>query len=92
MGVSDVQIWGVWDLALISCLCIIKPNTIVDYAVCDKADTLPQTQQPYLDYGVYASIVGDCAYDTKACGITRQNLLDLVYSELSKAGATIYPP
>ncbi|VDB93400.1 unnamed protein product [Peniophora sp. CBMAI 1063] len=67
------------------------PAVITDFAVCDKADALFETDQPNLDYGVYASIVGDCAYDTKACPITEQNLLDLVYSELSKAGATIWP-
>ena len=40
---------------------------------------------------MYASIVGECAYGTPACGVSRQNLLDLVYGELSAAGATIWP-
>ncbi|VDB93404.1 unnamed protein product [Peniophora sp. CBMAI 1063] len=67
------------------------PAVLTDFAVCDKPDTLEETEQPTLDYSVYASIVGDCAYDAKACPITRQNLLDLIYSELDKASATIWP-
>ena len=63
----------------------------MNYATCDKASIPEQDTLPYLDYGVYASIVGDCAYDAQACGITRQNLVDLVYGQLSAAGATIWP-
>ena len=70
---------------------MIQPRTIVDYGVCDKADLPEQNKYPYLDYGVYASIVGDCAYDAKACGVTRQNLLDLVYGQLKAVKAQIYP-
>ena len=70
---------------------MIQPRTIVDYGVCDKADLPEQNKYPYLDYGVYASIVGDCAYDAKACGVTRQNLLDLVYGQLKTVKAQIYP-
>ncbi|KZV72306.1 hypothetical protein PENSPDRAFT_751047 [Peniophora sp. CONT] len=86
---NSANIWS--SRTCVAAAIAMGPAVLTDFATCDKHDTLEETQQPNLDYGVYASIVGDCAYDKTACKITPQNLLDLVYSELSKAGATIWP-
>ncbi|VDC01809.1 unnamed protein product [Peniophora sp. CBMAI 1063] len=77
--------------ACVAAAVAMGPRPLVDYATCDKASIPESNTLPYLDYGVYASIVGDCAYDAQACGISRQNLVDLVYGGLSAAGATIWP-
>ncbi|VDB99707.1 unnamed protein product [Peniophora sp. CBMAI 1063] len=45
---------------------------------------------PSLDYNVYASIVGDCAWAEGGCPITEQNFIDLIYSAISSAGGP-YP-
>ena len=60
-----------------------QPRTIVNYATCDKASVPEQTKLPYLDYGVFAGIVGDCAYAEGGCPITMQNFVDLVYGVIS---------
>ncbi|KZV73312.1 hypothetical protein PENSPDRAFT_627484 [Peniophora sp. CONT] len=88
-GADDKNFWN--RKVCVAAAVAMGPRTIVDYGVCDKAFLPEQNKYPYLDYGVYASIVGDCAYDKVACGITRQNLLDLVYSQLKTVKAQIYP-
>ncbi|VDB99706.1 unnamed protein product [Peniophora sp. CBMAI 1063] len=45
---------------------------------------------PSLDYNVYASIVGDCAWAEGGCPVTQQNFIDLVYSAISETGGP-YP-
>jgi len=40
---------------------------------------------------VYASIVGDCAWQEGGCPITQQNYVDFIFSQLSAAQATSYP-
>ena len=44
----------------------------------------PFSQWPSLDYNVYASIVGDCAWATGGCPITQQNFIDLIYGAISQ--------
>ncbi|VDB97157.1 unnamed protein product [Peniophora sp. CBMAI 1063] len=39
---------------------------------------------PSLDYNVYASIIGSCAWDEGGCPITKQNFIDLIYSTISQ--------
>ncbi|KZV74697.1 hypothetical protein PENSPDRAFT_681657 [Peniophora sp. CONT] len=86
---NQANIWS--SRTCVAAAIAMGPAVLTDFATCDKHDTLSETEQPNLDYGVYASIVGDCAYDKTACKMTAQNMLDLIYSELSKAGATIWP-
>ena len=40
---------------------------------------------------VYASIVGDCAWEPNGCPITQQNFIDFVYSTLSDIGSADWP-
>ncbi|KZV75465.1 hypothetical protein PENSPDRAFT_680940 [Peniophora sp. CONT] len=46
---------------------------------------------PSLDYNVYASIVGDCAWAEGGCPITKQNFIDLVYGAISETTQGPYP-
>ncbi|VDB99712.1 unnamed protein product [Peniophora sp. CBMAI 1063] len=46
---------------------------------------------PSLDYNVYASIVGDCAWATGGCPITEQNFIDLVYGAIAETSGGPYP-
>ncbi|KZV76700.1 hypothetical protein PENSPDRAFT_390588 [Peniophora sp. CONT] len=52
--------------------------------------TLPSTW-PSLDYNVYASIVGDCAWAPGGCPITQQNFIDLVYGAIAETTGGPYP-
>jgi len=65
----------------------------IDYANCGLSnETVPTPQElGNLDYGIYASIVGSCAYDENACSITMQNFIDLVYGSISTAGTNVWP-
>ncbi|KZV65834.1 hypothetical protein PENSPDRAFT_668105 [Peniophora sp. CONT] len=63
-----------------------------DYANCFTNLTVPgPTQFGSLEYSVYASIVGSCAYASGGCPVSEQNLVDLVYGQISAAGLTTYP-
>lgn len=63
-----------------------------DLANCGATATvLGPTQFPSLDYSVYASIVGSCAYETDGCPVTEQNLVDLVYGQIAEANLTTWP-
>ncbi|KZV62445.1 hypothetical protein PENSPDRAFT_758677 [Peniophora sp. CONT] len=52
----------------------------------------PISTWPNLDYNVYASIVGDCAWSKDGCPITQQNFVDLIYSSISQETSAKYPP
>ncbi|KAF9013799.1 hypothetical protein BDZ89DRAFT_1142434 [Hymenopellis radicata] len=49
------------------------------------------TGAPHLNYDIYASIVGDCAWQDGGCPITFQNYVDFLYSQLSAVGSTYWP-
>ncbi|KAI0029638.1 hypothetical protein K488DRAFT_55939, partial [Vararia minispora EC-137] len=66
-------------------------ETFADYANCNNYTVPLQKDYPSLDYNVYASIVGGCAWDQGGCPITKQNFIDLVYSELSNSGRNVWP-
>ncbi|KIY64706.1 hypothetical protein CYLTODRAFT_424968 [Cylindrobasidium torrendii FP15055 ss-10] len=53
--------------------------------------TLEPSQFPTLNYNIYASIVGDCAYQEGGCPITFQNYVDFVYGQLSAVNSTDWP-
>ncbi|VDC05376.1 unnamed protein product [Peniophora sp. CBMAI 1063] len=64
-----------------------------DYAYCFTNATVPSPAQfGSLDYGVYAAIVGGCAYAPDGCPVSEQNFVDLVYGAISGAGLATYPP
>ncbi|KAI0029639.1 hypothetical protein K488DRAFT_88531 [Vararia minispora EC-137] len=68
------------------------PNVFIDFANCGNNITIPLEKDfPSLDYNVYASIVGNCAWAQGGCPITQQNFVDLVYSELAATGSNIWP-
>ena len=72
---------------------VVQIEQLNDYANCFTNVTVPPpTQFGSLDYGVYASIVGSCAYAPGGCPVSQQNLVDLVYGQISGAGLTTYPP
>ncbi|KAI0748370.1 hypothetical protein C8Q80DRAFT_735268 [Daedaleopsis nitida] len=50
-----------------------------------------QSSVPNLDYNVYASIVGDCAWAPDGCPVTQQNFIDLIYSAVDEAGKGNWP-
>ncbi|KZV71275.1 hypothetical protein PENSPDRAFT_751834 [Peniophora sp. CONT] len=69
-----------------------------DGLTCDLNTTVPadealsaQSTWPSLDYNVYASIVGDCAWAEGGCPITEQNFIDLVYGAISDTTQGPYP-
>ncbi|KAF8910235.1 hypothetical protein CPB85DRAFT_1562181 [Mucidula mucida] len=49
------------------------------------------TGAPHLNYDIYASIVGDCAWQDGGCPITFQNYVDFLYSQLTAVGSTDWP-
>ncbi|KAF8909950.1 hypothetical protein CPB85DRAFT_1435428 [Mucidula mucida] len=49
------------------------------------------TSAPHLNYDIYASIVGDCAWQDGGCSITFQNYVDFLYSQLTAVGSTDWP-
>ncbi|KZV71358.1 hypothetical protein PENSPDRAFT_577960 [Peniophora sp. CONT] len=54
--------------------------------------TLPDySTWPSLDYNVYASIVGDCAWADGGCPVTMQNFVDLIYGSISTESKAVYP-
>ncbi|KAF9049401.1 hypothetical protein BDZ89DRAFT_1006772 [Hymenopellis radicata] len=70
-------------------------------ATCSGSDllTLAQCQNPavskanapHLNYNIYASIVGDCAWQEGGCPITSQNYIDFFYGQLTAIGSTSWP-
>ncbi|EEB97441.1 hypothetical protein MPER_03240 [Moniliophthora perniciosa FA553] len=44
-----------------------------------------------LDYNLYASIVGGCAWQPGGCPITQQNYIDFFYGTLSSINSNIWP-
>ena len=75
---------------------LISPQlpTFHDALTCTNSSSVTLTEYstwPSLDYNVYASIVGDCAWAEGGCPITQQNFIDLVYSAISDEADPTYP-
>ncbi|KAF9013797.1 hypothetical protein BDZ89DRAFT_1076801 [Hymenopellis radicata] len=49
------------------------------------------TGAPHLNYDIYASIVGDCAWQEGGCPITFQNYVDFFYGQLTAIGSDSWP-
>ncbi|KAI0640409.1 hypothetical protein C8Q79DRAFT_1015191 [Trametes meyenii] len=67
------------------------PETLRNMLSCTITDIVPEAQFPNLDYNVYASIVGDCAWQKNGCPITKQNFVDLIYSSIETESSPVWP-
>ncbi|VDB99713.1 unnamed protein product [Peniophora sp. CBMAI 1063] len=73
---------------------VVGLPTFRDALTCTSSNSVTLTELstwPSLDYNVYASIVGDCAWAEGGCPITLQNFIDLVYSAISDEDSPVYP-
>ncbi|PBK62654.1 hypothetical protein ARMSODRAFT_963957 [Armillaria solidipes] len=64
---------------------------VVELAQCYDANLGNMTDLPHLNYNIYASIVGDCAWQEGGCPITFQNYVDFYYGALTAIGSTVWP-
>lgn len=69
----------------------IWPETVLGLASCPNEQIACMADMPSLDYNVYASIVGDCAWQEGGCPITQQNFVDFIYGTLSDIGSGDWP-
>ncbi|KAI0672489.1 hypothetical protein C8Q78DRAFT_754944 [Trametes maxima] len=67
------------------------PGTLRDVLSCTNPEIAQENAFPSLDYNVYASIVGDCAWQEGGCPITQQNFLDLLYSSIGTESSPVWP-
>ncbi|KAI0738949.1 hypothetical protein C8Q80DRAFT_1275156 [Daedaleopsis nitida] len=67
-------------------------DVISGRASCHNPDGITsQEALPSLDYNLYASIVGDCAWAPGGCPMTKQNYIDLVHSAIGDANKGNWP-
>ncbi|PBK83283.1 hypothetical protein ARMGADRAFT_945229 [Armillaria gallica] len=69
----------------------VSTHPIVELAQCYDANIGNMTDLPHLNYNIYASIVGDCAWQGGGCPITFQNYVDFFYGALTAIGSTVWP-
>ncbi|KAL1677831.1 hypothetical protein EV122DRAFT_213383 [Schizophyllum commune] len=69
----------------------IGPETVQGLASCGNQNLTCTWEEPNLDYNLYASIVGDCAWEPNGCPITQQNYIDFIYATLSEIGSGDWP-
>ncbi|KZV60649.1 hypothetical protein PENSPDRAFT_659450 [Peniophora sp. CONT] len=77
--------------ACVAAAIVGSPGLVRDSLSCDSADIPATSSLPYLDYGVYADIVGSCAYASTACGITQQNFVDFIYTQIGDEASATWP-
>ncbi|KAF8880133.1 hypothetical protein CPB85DRAFT_437231 [Mucidula mucida] len=65
-------------------------GTLMTLAQCQNP-AVSKPNAPHLNYNVYASIVGDCAWQEGGCPITSQNYIDFFYGQLTAIGSTAWP-
>ncbi|KAL1736176.1 hypothetical protein EV714DRAFT_279541 [Schizophyllum commune] len=68
----------------------IGPFTVQGLASCENKNLTCEWEEPNLDFNLYASIVGECAWDN-GCPITQQNYIDFIYGTLSEIGSSDWP-
>ncbi|VDC06336.1 unnamed protein product [Peniophora sp. CBMAI 1063] len=81
--------WG--NKICVAAAVVGSPGLIRDALSCSYSSMGDLDTLPYLDYSVYAAIVGSCAYSSTACKITKQNLIDLVYGAISAESSAVWP-
>ncbi|KAL1750884.1 hypothetical protein FB107DRAFT_251848 [Schizophyllum commune] len=69
----------------------IGPENLQNYVSCGHQNLTCIWEEPHLDYNLYASIVGDCAWQPNGCPITQQNYIDFIYGTLSGIGSSDWP-
>ncbi|KAJ8453624.1 hypothetical protein ONZ51_g13495 [Trametes cubensis] len=78
--------------AAVASLTYIGADIIAGAASCNNPTGITSLESiPSLDYNLYASIVGDCAWAPGGCPITQQNFIDLIYSAVDEAGKGNWP-
>ncbi|KAJ7573433.1 hypothetical protein C8J56DRAFT_982688 [Mycena floridula] len=61
-------------------------------ANCTTTDTpFTLAAVPSLDYNIYASIVGECAWEEGGCPMTSQNFVDFIYGSLTAINSEFWP-
>ncbi|KAJ3726905.1 hypothetical protein EV361DRAFT_378360 [Lentinula raphanica] len=91
------DIWGVQSCVAAATCQGVTP--LIQMVQCTQSDSevgsnvtvpdAPSTES--LDYNIYASIVGDCAWQEGGCPITQQNYIDFVYGTLSAINTDVWP-
>ncbi|VDC06335.1 unnamed protein product [Peniophora sp. CBMAI 1063] len=86
---GSTNLWG--NPVCVAAAIVGSPGLVRDALSCDTSDIPTMSTLLNLDYGVYAEIVGSCAYASTACGITQQNLIDFVYREIGTEDSASWP-
>ncbi|KAH8813630.1 hypothetical protein DL96DRAFT_525808 [Flagelloscypha sp. PMI_526] len=83
--------------ALDSCVAasaVLGPQYVSDTLGCTSKTGLDftKTSVGHLNFGIYADMVGKCAYNKpKACSITQQDFVDFIYGTLDDVCSTVWP-
>ncbi|KIY48895.1 hypothetical protein FISHEDRAFT_73226 [Fistulina hepatica ATCC 64428] len=91
---NNTQLWS--NKVCVAAAAVSSPSTLRNFDVC-VTGAIPSIVIPSqkdlksLDYNVYASIVGGCAWQKGGCPMTQQNFIDLVYSSVSAYGGKNFP-
>ncbi|THU80017.1 hypothetical protein K435DRAFT_785625 [Dendrothele bispora CBS 962.96] len=90
-GMNTSDIWGIKSCVAAATCQGVTP--LIEMVQCTPGgESVPEASQTEsLDYNIYASIVGDCAWQEGGCPITQQNYIDFVYGALSEIGTSTWP-
>ncbi|THU78075.1 hypothetical protein K435DRAFT_67956 [Dendrothele bispora CBS 962.96] len=68
-------------------------HNLIQLAKCTNSDIneIVSSDLTSLDYDLYAEIVGDCAWQSGGCPMTRQNYIDFFYSTLDDTCSDVWP-
>ncbi|KAJ8516881.1 hypothetical protein ONZ45_g5860 [Pleurotus djamor] len=70
---------------------ILQVGDLIGSVNCQTGFSLGNTDQENLDYNIYATIVGTCAWDPNGCPISGQNYIDFYYGTLSLINTGSWP-
>ncbi|KAF9039671.1 hypothetical protein BDZ89DRAFT_1060816 [Hymenopellis radicata] len=79
-----------WSVASCVAGATCAHSNLLTLAQCENS-AVSKADAPHLNYDIYASIVGDCAWDEGGCPITQQNYIDFFYGTLSAIGSANWP-
>ncbi|KAK7435353.1 hypothetical protein VKT23_019704 [Stygiomarasmius scandens] len=84
------DIWSVKScVAAATCQGVVS---LISQIQCTEGGDVPGAPNTgHLNYNIYASIVGECAWQEGGCPITQQNYIDFVYGALSEVGTSSWP-
>lgn len=101
LATTTANPWG--NFSCVAAAICSSPGAVLDTLACASATLSASStnsavarvghsaSMPNLDYAVYASIVGPCAYKSGGCPITSQNVIDYIYSLLKNSKAPVWP-